>query len=419
MYLNTDKQKNKGFSGIVTACSLVYFISYLTRLNYSAVMVDIIESEGYAKSAAGAAVTGLFITYGAGQVISGLLGDKISPKKLITIGLLASAAMNIAVPFCPSALYLTAAWCVNGFAQALMWPPIVRIFSEYLTPERYKTATVSVSWGGSLGTIVIYLFAPVCVSLWGWRSLFYIAAAAAALAAFLWQRKMTYYENTLVPILPCGFKDKDAVKTAQNGRKALKTGTVIMLVMIMLAIIFQGIIRDGVTTWLPTYITDSFNLESAASILTGVGMPVFSIIFCKLAEILNRRVFPNEVFCAAFFFALCLACLLVMCFFGSGSMALSIICLTLATGCMHGANVMLICMLPPYFLKTGHVSLVSGILNACTYVGSALSIYGVALVTENSGWGVSMKIFAAAAALGLLFALLSCLPWKKFVRDKA
>lgn len=100
-------------------------------------------------------------------------------------------------------------------------------------------------------------------------------------------------------------------------------------------------------------------------------------------------------------------------------MALSIICLTLATGCMHGANVMLICMLPPYFLKTGHVSLISGILNACTYVGSALSIYGVALVTENSGWGVSMKIFTGAAALGLLFALLSCLPWKQFAKDKA
>ena len=97
MNLNIDKQKNKSFSGLVTACSLVYFISYLTRQNYSAVMVDIIESEGYAKSAAGAAVTGLFITYGAGQIISGLLGDKISPKKLITIGLLASAAMTTSV----------------------------------------------------------------------------------------------------------------------------------------------------------------------------------------------------------------------------------------------------------------------------------------------------------------------------------
>ena len=88
------------------------------------------------------------------------------------MGLAASALMNFAVPLCKSPAGITAVWCVNGFAQALMWPPIVRIFSEYLTPSRYKNATVKVSWGSSLGTIAIYLCAPVCVTLWGWRSLF-------------------------------------------------------------------------------------------------------------------------------------------------------------------------------------------------------------------------------------------------------
>ena len=95
----------------------------------------------------------------------------------------------------------------------------------------------------------------------------------------------------------------------------------------------------------------------------------------------------------------------------------SLVCLTVATGCMHGANVMLICMLPPYFLKTGHVSLVSGVLNACTYVGSALSIYGVAVITENSGWGTTVKIWAAVAALGAIFSLAAIKPWKRFLKN--
>ena len=412
-----EKEKNESFTSLVLACAAVYFISYLTRLNYSAVMVDIIESEGYAKSAAGAPVTALFISYGAGQIISGILGDKINPKNLITVGLAVAAAMNLAVPFCRSAAYITVAWCINGFAQALMWPPIVRIFSEYLTPKRYKTATVEVSWGGSVGTIAIYLLSPVLVTLFGWKSVFYIVAALAAVAAFLWHRGINSVEKRLTPVLPQSFGRGGGASSFEQ-RKSLGKGTLIMLIMIMLAIILQGIIRDGVTTWLPTYISDSFDLESAVSILTGVGMPVFSIVFCKLAELLSRRIFPNEVMCAAFFFLLCLICLGVMILSGGGSMAVSLVCLTLATGCMHGANVMLICMLPPYFLKTGHVSLVSGVLNCCTYVGSALSIYGVALVTESKGWGASIKLFAFSALVGLVILLFSAAPWRKFVSQK-
>ena len=105
-------------------------------------MVEIIDSEGVHQGRCRSGGYRSFITYGAGQIISGLLGDKINPKKLITWGLAASALMNFAVPLCKSPAGITAVWCVNGFAQALMWPPIVRIFSEYLTPSRYKNATV-------------------------------------------------------------------------------------------------------------------------------------------------------------------------------------------------------------------------------------------------------------------------------------
>ena len=72
---------------------------------------------------------------------------------------------------------------------------------------------------------------------------------------------------------------------------------------------------------------------------------------------------------------------------------------------MHGANVMLICMLLRISSKPAMCPFVSGVLNACTYVGSALSIYGVAVITEKFGWGTTVKIWAAVAALrGNIFA---------------
>ena len=44
------------------------------------------------------AVSGSAVTYGFGQIVSGVLGDKFSPKKLICGGLITTAAMNFLIP---------------------------------------------------------------------------------------------------------------------------------------------------------------------------------------------------------------------------------------------------------------------------------------------------------------------------------
>ena len=75
---------------MIALCAAVYFCSYLTRQNYATVLVEIIESEGVSKAAASAAITGMFITYGLGQIISGYLGDRLNSCHLIAAGLCCS-----------------------------------------------------------------------------------------------------------------------------------------------------------------------------------------------------------------------------------------------------------------------------------------------------------------------------------------
>ena len=75
----TEVIRKKQANLLILFCTAVYAVSYLTRINYSAVLVEIIKSEGYSKSSASMALTALFITYGFGQVISGFLGVKLKP----------------------------------------------------------------------------------------------------------------------------------------------------------------------------------------------------------------------------------------------------------------------------------------------------------------------------------------------------
>ena len=87
------KQSNKTKT-YVLLFAVTYMISYITRINFGAIISEIEHSTNISKQLLSAALTGSFITYGAGQVISGFFGDRISPKKLILYSLMQNATSN-------------------------------------------------------------------------------------------------------------------------------------------------------------------------------------------------------------------------------------------------------------------------------------------------------------------------------------
>ncbi len=263
----------------------------MTRVDYEGLISEIVNSEGIAKSLASISVTCLFICYGIGQLISGYLGEKVQPKNLIAIGFATTAAMNILITFCSSAYVMAVLWSINGLAQAFMWPPIVKIMSEYFDDDTYKKGTVLVSWGSSFGTILIYLLGPVCISLFGniylgdrsmgWRSMFLFCSILEVVMMI-----------TVLKICPKVEKSEKAAVADEN-IEGKKLKMPIFIVFIMLAIILQGMLRDGVTTWTPSLVSEIFHLPAEKSILTGVFIPLFSIISFYIVSLINRKKIKN------------------------------------------------------------------------------------------------------------------------------
>ena len=72
---------------------------------------------------------------------------------------------------------------------------------------------------------------------------------------------------------------------------------------------------------------------------------------------------------------------------------------------------MLVCMLPAYFSKYGNVGTVSGVLNSCTYVGSAVSTYGIAVISQSLGWHSTIFVWFMIALLGTILCLGSAKQW--------
>lgn len=391
-------------------CAAVYFCSYLTRLDYGAVMVEMVRAEGFSRVDASAALTGLFITYGFGQLISGYLGDRVRPQLLIFFGLIACGLMNLLIPFCPSPAWMTVVWSVNGLAQAMMWPPLVRIMSQHMTESEYKVATVHVSWGSSLGTIVIYLMIPLLLKVSSWRGVFYCAAAVGMGMAAFWMARYGRVERTL----PLQEQAAPAEEPGDAGKSSGGLRALMPLLAIMMGVIIcQGTLRDGITTWMPTYLADTYHMESGKSILTGVLLPLFGMVCYQIVLWMNRKLVENELQCAAIIFGVGLVSLLALRLLHAHSFALSVLILAFAVASMHGVNLIMTCMTPKYLAGSGKISMISGLLNACTYIGSALSMYGVALIADRFGWTVTESLWCAVALLGTLCAA-ACVPkWGK------
>lgn len=391
-------------------CAAVYFCSYLTRLDYGAVMVEMVRAEGFSRVDASAALTGLFITYGFGQLISGYLGDRVKPQLLIFFGLIACGLMNLLIPFCPSPAWMTVVWSVNGLAQAMMWPPLVRIMSQHMTESEYKVATVHVSWGSSLGTIVIYLMIPLLLKVSSWRGVFYCAAAVGMGMAAFWMARYGRVERTL----PLQEQAAPAEEPGDAGKSGGGLRALMPLLAIMMGVIIcQGTLRDGITTWMPTYLADTYHMESGKSILTGVLLPLFGMVCYQIVLWMNRKLVKNELQCAAIIFGVGLVSLLALRLLHAHSFALSVLILAFAVASMHGVNLIMTCMTPKYLAGSGKISMISGLLNACTYIGSALSMYGVALIADRFGWTVTESLWCAVALLGTLCAA-ACVPkWGK------
>lgn len=402
----TLKQK---YARLTVLCTAVYFTSYISRINLAAVMVELIQSGFAQKSVAALALTLCSVTYGVGQVLSGWLGDRFKPQNIILLGFGLTASMNLSVSFLQNPAVLPVFWAINGFAQACMWPPLLSILNTQLSGEHYSRACVWVSQGSAFGTIFVYACSPLLIRWGSFRTVFAFSGVAALVVAVIWK---TFYERLFGKTVTAGMQT--AATENPKAAEPFNRHALILMGLVMLGIVLQGSLRDGVTNWMPTFVSESFGLDSSSAILTGVLLPLFQIPCTEAADWLFRKRISNETAAAGLIFGLGAVSAVLLSIFMGRSVLVTALLMAMLVGCMHGVNFMLISMAPRQFRRFGRVSLVSGTLNSCTYVGSALSTYGIALLSESMGWQGTSLIWAAIAAVGAVVCLCVSNQWAGF-----
>jgi sugar phosphate permease len=130
----SEKAKNAFF--IALLCSVSYLSVYFARNILSAVSPAMIDTGLFTTEYIGRLSSLYFITYATGQLINGIIGDKISGKYMISLGLILGGVANIfftqvSITNPNAAVYI---YGLTGFFLSMIYAPLTRVIAENTDP---------------------------------------------------------------------------------------------------------------------------------------------------------------------------------------------------------------------------------------------------------------------------------------------
>ena len=107
---NVDRRFGRMQWRMLFATMIGYTLFYFMRKNFSFAMPGLQQDCGISKSMLGNFLFWGGIVYGLSKFLNGIVGDKVSSRKMLCFGLLACTLVNVAFGFAPE----IAAWLGNG-----------------------------------------------------------------------------------------------------------------------------------------------------------------------------------------------------------------------------------------------------------------------------------------------------------------
>lgn len=392
-----NKRKIKNAIMIGALSSVSYFVVYFSRNILSAVSPQMIESGGYTTEYIGAVSSFFFAFYAVGQLISGVIGDRVKARYMMSVGLVMAGICNLLFPIVvDQAMMATVIYGITGFFLAMIYAPMTKMVAENTEPLYATRCSVGYEFGALLGSPI----AGIAAAVLAWYAAFYLSGGILIGMGIICYAMILFFEK------------KGIVKYNQFEQKEKKNGKIKILIehriiKFTFISVITGIVRTSVVFWLPTYISQylGFSAEKSANIFTvatfAISMTTFIAVFIyeKLKRNMDLTILLAFISAAVFF---------------AGTYVINhswgnIICLVLAIMSSNSAACMLWSRYCPSLYQTGMVSTATGYLDFMSYMAAALASKVFANAVSVIGWKNLIITWFALMILGIIISL----PWKK------
>lgn len=407
MLERNEKKDKKTAVLLILLTTVVYAISYVGRKSYDANINEVMSFFGVEKDVAGIVSTAFFISYGAGQVIHGLLCSKYNSKYAIFIAIIVGGACNLAIALLPSSAFgaIKYVWFINGFSQAALWSSMVLIFNKVLAEKYAGLALFIMCFPVPVGTFVGYGLSALFSYINNFKLTFYAAAFLMLAIGSVW---IVFYGNLKVKCEEAkAFYDgpiNEKFQTENGTNNKTPIAFWFLFGSMCLLAVVNNFVKDGLTTWTPTFLKESYGLENWFSVLLTLVLPLFALFGSSLVLVMNKKIKDYFVLSGLLFavsagvMGVMVACINLKTF------VVSIVCFAVTACLMAGVNNVVTAIFPMDCKGKVNAGLVAGITDGFCYLGSAVSSVGFGSIAKNYDWGTVMSVIL----ISLLIATAVC-----------
>lgn len=380
--------------------AVTYGAFYLCRTNIAAALPGLQLELGLSKADTGLVLGTSKLVYGIGQLVNGQLAERWSSRRMLAVGMLGSAALNLAFGFATGLELLVFVWACNGYAQALGWTPTMRLAADALEPRARGRAIGWIGTGYQLATALTYVISGLAVEYLGWRGALQLPAILLAVAAI----------HMLVVL-----RDRPThahAHTAASARLPLARSVALTLGnpalwLLALALGLVNANRYGFVDWGVTHVTEVHG--------GGVGKAAFEYAILPAGGIAGALA---SGWASDRWFAGRRAPVLVAALVGLAALTLlyrhavvlgavpTIACLFAVGFVLFGAQVMLVGTAPIDLARDGTHAAAVGFVNFAGYMGAYAGDRITGRIADVHGWDAAIGFWALCPAIAAVAMLL-------------
>src|SRR5574344_1188557 len=289
---------------IFYACFIGYTVFYLCKKNIAVALPGIMKEFGYSATELGLLGSSLYLTYGIGKFVNGVLADGSDVRKFLPTALIMTALANIAFAFAPSAVHLLGLstkmsamvllwalaflWGLSGWFQSAGFPAVAKSLTYWYSNSERGTKWSLWSCSHQVGTFLSVIVSGFLVAHFGWRMAFIVPGVFALLVALWLMNRLRDKPQSLgLPDVEVFRGEQPKTENADSSSnednrtylQIFKENIIFNRTLWLLAIayIFVYVIRFGAEDWMVKYLHEAKGdpLDLAAMKLSA--LPLFGI----------------------------------------------------------------------------------------------------------------------------------------------
>ena len=377
---------------------------YFGRVNM-AIALPFIEQEFGWNTANLSLISGsFFAVYALGQLINGILGDHLSARRFVFVGLLGTALMNLCFGWSQTLGAMILFWGLNGVFQSMGWGPILKTASNWTTTEERNKVSAFLGTTFVLGSLASwYLSGQVLGRMERWELVFWLPGVILAIQALVWLLLVRDHPSDFGMDLPGS--GEVGQESALVLRSTLRYTAIFLrqptFVLLAIVTIVQGMIKDGINLWTPTLLVQSHNQSIATASIYALVVPLFGFVGVLVVTWFNQLLGGRDELSIGVLFGVgAVVALGVRWAFTGDSVLLLTLFIGLCSAIINGINIVLLSSIPLRYAHSGKTSSIAGFLDFASYVGSALMTVITGLVVNLWGWGTLLWLWVGLFILG-------------------